>query len=171
MVKNLNYGIIGNCRSSALVSEQGSIDWCCLPDPDSPAVFARLVDYDKGGHFSIVTQNEYIINQTYQGNTNVLITSFTNEFNAFEIIDFMPRYMTEDGNYYNSPEIFRILKVLKGKPVVRVEYNPQLNFASAETKHVVHQDFIKSFTVKRSLRVGIPVHRHPFPADSGKTMD
>ncbi len=147
MIKNLNYGIIGNCKSSALVSEQGSIDWCCLPDPDSAAVFARILDYEKGGHFSIATQNEYLINQTYQGKTNVLITTFTNEFNSFEIIDFMPRYMTEDG-YYNSPEIFRIFKVIKGKPVIRFEYNPKLNFASSETKHEIHQGYIKSFTTE-----------------------
>lgn len=146
MINNLNYGIIGNCRSSALVSEQGSIDWCCLPDPDSPAVFARILDFEKGGHFNITTQNEYSVNQSYQGNTNILITSFSNEFNSFEIIDFMPRYKTEDGNYYNSPEIFRILKIIKGKPVVRIEYNPKLNFASSATKHEIQQGFIKSFT-------------------------
>jgi Domain of unknown function (DUF5911) len=68
MIKNLNYGIIGNCRSSALVSDQGSIDWCCLPDPDSPAIFARILDFDRGGHFSIHTQTEYAITQKYEGN-------------------------------------------------------------------------------------------------------
>jgi GH15 family glucan-1,4-alpha-glucosidase len=111
MVKNLNYGIIGNCRTSALVSENGSIDWCCLPDPDSPAVFGRILDDNKGGHFSVHTQNEYIVSQKYQGDTNIVVTTFTNENNTFEIIDFMPRYMTDQGNYYNAPEIYRIFKV------------------------------------------------------------
>ncbi len=148
MVKNLNYGIIGNCKSSALVSEQGSIDWCCLPDPDSPSIFARLIDHEKGGHFSIDTQNVYNISQNYYGNSNILITSFKNEFDAFDVIDFMPRYKTDDGYYYNSPEIYRILRVVKGKPVIRIEYFPKLNFAFAETKHEIQQNFIKSFTVE-----------------------
>jgi GH15 family glucan-1,4-alpha-glucosidase len=38
---NLNYGIIGNCMSAALISEKGNIDWLCLPHFDSPAVFSK----------------------------------------------------------------------------------------------------------------------------------
>ena len=148
MATNLNYGIIGNCRSSALVSEQGSIDWCCLPDPDSPAVFARLLDNDNGGHFSFQTQSGHIISQKYQRNTNILVTTYTNKSDAFEIIDFMPRYKTEGGKYYNSPEIFRIVKVVKGKPVIRTEYHPRLNFASSGTTHEIQQGYIKSFTTE-----------------------
>ena len=46
---NLNYGIIGNCRSAALISETGSLDWCCLPEFDSSSVFARILDEKKRG--------------------------------------------------------------------------------------------------------------------------
>ena len=146
MTQNLNYGIIGNCRTAALVSEHGSIDWCCLPDPDSGAVFAKILDSEKGGHFSIITQTEYSVTQNYEGNTNILITSFRNEASSFDIIDFMPRYKTEDGYYYNAPEIYRLIKVVKGHPVIRIEYEPRLNFASSVTAHEIQQDFIKSFT-------------------------
>ena len=48
---NLNYGIIGNCKSSALINEDSSIDWCCLPQFDSPSVFGRILDEKKGGFF------------------------------------------------------------------------------------------------------------------------
>lgn len=48
-MNNLDYGIIGNCRSAALVSKNASIDWCCLPKFDSASVFAKLLDEDKGG--------------------------------------------------------------------------------------------------------------------------
>ena len=41
---NLNYGIIGNCKSSALIYEDSSIDWCCLPQFDSPSVFGKILD-------------------------------------------------------------------------------------------------------------------------------
>ncbi|HEY9124877.1 MAG TPA: trehalase-like domain-containing protein, partial [Bacteroidales bacterium] len=51
-MNNLNYGVIGNCRSAALVSSTGSIDWCCLPDFDSPSVFAKILDKEKGGYMA-----------------------------------------------------------------------------------------------------------------------
>ena len=50
---NLNYGIIGNCKSSALINEDSSIDWSCLPQFDSPSVFAKILDDEKGGNFKI----------------------------------------------------------------------------------------------------------------------
>ena len=50
---NLNYGIVGNCRSAALIYYDASIDWCCLPNFDSPSVFANILDDEIGGHFNI----------------------------------------------------------------------------------------------------------------------
>lgn len=146
MGKNLNYGIIGNCRSAALVSENGSIDWCCLPEPDSQALFAGILDEENGGNFAIYPDGNYIISQKYHLNTNILITSFTADSDAFEIIDFMPRYKIGDNNYYNSPEIYRIIKVLNGKPAIRVDYNPKPNFASSKVRHDLLPDYIKSYT-------------------------
>ncbi len=145
---DLEYGIIGNCRSAALVSKTGSLDWCCLPDFDSPSIFAKLLDEKRGGHFSINPLGEYKISQQYQGNTNILITHFENELNAFDIIDFMPRYKTEEGNYYISPEIYRLIRPLKGKPRMCFDYNPKLNYAQYETTQEFSADSIKYFTVE-----------------------
>ena len=50
---NLNYGIVGNCRSAALINYDASIDWCCLPNFDSPSVFANILDDEIGGHFKV----------------------------------------------------------------------------------------------------------------------
>lgn len=30
-MNNLNYGVIGNCRTAALISEKGNIEWLCFP--------------------------------------------------------------------------------------------------------------------------------------------
>lgn len=50
-MNNLNYGVIGNCRTAALISQNGNIEWLCFPDFDSPSIFASMLDREKGGAF------------------------------------------------------------------------------------------------------------------------
>ena len=82
-MNNLNYGVIGNCRSAALVSDKGSIDWCCLPDFDSPSIFAKILDNEKGGYFSIAADEKYVITQKYLLSTNVLCTEYRSDEGIF----------------------------------------------------------------------------------------
>ena len=68
-----NYGIIGNMRTAVLVGMNGSIDWFCCPNFDSPSVFASILDDKKGGHFSIAPALGEVTNkQMYWPGTNVL---------------------------------------------------------------------------------------------------
>ncbi|MCB0436832.1 MAG: glycoside hydrolase family 15 protein, partial [Mangrovimonas sp.] len=92
MTDSLHYGIIGNCRSAALVSREGSIDWCCLPEFDSTSVFAKLLDDEIGGSFEILVDKSYTTSQAYIENTCILVTKFSNGRDTFEVHDFMPRY-------------------------------------------------------------------------------
>src|SRR5688500_10522509 len=82
-----DYAIIGNCRSAALVSKYGSIDWCCLPEFDSPAIFAALLDRGKGGYFSISPAGRYHSEQRYIGETNVVETIFTTDEGEVRLLD------------------------------------------------------------------------------------
>jgi GH15 family glucan-1,4-alpha-glucosidase len=145
-MNNLNYGVIGNCRSAALVSEMGSIDWCCLPDFDSPSIFARLIDNDKGGFFSIVVDEKYAISQKYLISTNVLITEFSSEEGIFEIIDFMPRYKLIDNEYFAPAEIYRYIKHISGTPTFRVKYCPKFNYASEEVSSITEDNYIRTYS-------------------------
>ena len=56
---NLNYGVIGNCCTAALISEKGSIEWLCFPNFDSPSIFAALLDREKGGTFGFEVSEDY----------------------------------------------------------------------------------------------------------------
>lgn len=144
MMNNLNYGVIGNCRSAALVSEKGSIDWCCLPDFDSPSVFARILDDEKGGSFSIEVNDSYTITQKYLARTNVLCTTFTSQEGSFELIDFMPRYKTTEIDYFTPAEIYRYIRLLSGAPIFKVKYCPLLNYARDEVCHSVQDNYIRT---------------------------
>ena len=143
-IQKLNYGIIGNCKTSALVKEDSSIEWCCLPQFDSDSIFCKILDKKIGGNFKIECDDSYRITQKYFKNTCVLKTNFSNGENEFEVIDFMPRFKKENGKYYTPPEVVRILKLIKGVPLFKVLYDPRLAFASGTTNTYVKENFIVS---------------------------
>lgn len=143
---NLDYGVIGNCRSAALVSATGSVDWCCLPDFTSSSTFARLLDGEKGGRWAFDFPGPVQTEQRYLGRTNILATRFESAEGAFEVLDFMPRYKTEDGHYHCPPDVVRLLRRLSGAPRLRVLYEPRLGYARFETRTVLDEGCLKSFT-------------------------
>jgi GH15 family glucan-1,4-alpha-glucosidase len=145
-MNNLNYGVIGNCRSAALISERGSIDWCCLPDFDSPSLFARLLDHEKGGYFSIVADDNYTISQKYLIGTNILCTEFRSPAGIFEVIDFMPRYKLIETDYFAPAEIYRYIKYISGTPAFRVSYFPAMNYAREDVANITEDDYIRTYS-------------------------
>ncbi|BAX78999.1 glycoside hydrolase family 15 protein [Labilibaculum antarcticum] len=148
---NLNYGVIGNCRSAALISEKGSLDWVCLPQFDSSSAFAKLLDENKGGSFEILPENATNIIQEYGKNTNILKTRFECVDGVFEVLDFMPRYVTDENNYYMPPDVVRFFRLVYGKPKFRIKYNPKLDYARNATENKVSGvEFLKSSTTSGS---------------------
>lgn len=145
---NLNYGIIGNCLTAALISKNGSIDWCCLPKFDSPSIFAKLLDEEKGGSFGFEVDDSYKISQKYLPKTNILVTHFESPDAAFEVRDFMPRYYNDNGKLNTPLVIIRYLVPLKGIPKFKVKYNPKIGYAKEETISRIKDGYIKSHTLE-----------------------
>lgn len=145
-MENIDYGVIGNCRSAALVSREGSIDWCCLPEFDSPSAFAKILDREKGGHFAILVKPGTIISQEFIRYTNILKTTFQNDEGIFEVIDFMPRYKTSDDEYFIPGEIYRYIRPISGKPSFVVDYEPRLNYARDQVAHVIQNNYIRTYS-------------------------
>ncbi|MFA6872959.1 MAG: glycoside hydrolase family 15 protein [Bacteroidaceae bacterium] len=144
-MKSLDYGVIGNCRSAALISKIGSIDWLCFPDFDSPSLFGRLLDDEKGGHFNIIVDPEYKITQTYRAQTNILCTRFKSKKATFDLLDFMPRYKTSLMNHYTPPEVYRFIRIRSGNPKIKIDYVPAMNYASEVTVNEnINEEFVRT---------------------------
>lgn len=132
-----DYGLIGNQRSSALVSHLGSIDFFCAPHFDSPTIFARLLD-KRGGHFSISPLNpdEEHGRTFYFPDACVIITRF-NHNGVSEVWDFMPLSQ----NLGHAP-IIRRLKGVKGNSELMLELCPRFNYAlDSHTTEPIHGGF------------------------------
>src|SRR5580658_2535025 len=85
-----DYAIIGDCRTAALISRDGSIDWFCCPRFDSEACFAALLGTNEHGRWSIAPREEARITRRYRPNTLILETHFETDDGAATLIDFMP---------------------------------------------------------------------------------
>jgi len=86
-----SYGVIGDCRSAAIISSNGALDWGSLPDFDSPAIFCRLLDARRGGYFQIAPSDTTITgSQHYLQRSNVLQTTFASDAGKVVLTDFMP---------------------------------------------------------------------------------
>lgn len=120
-------GLIGNCQTSGLVDKTGAISWLCLPRPDSPPVFGKLLD-EAGGSFSISPVGQFKSTQAYIPNTNILQTKFTyDDGSEFQITDFCPRF-EQYGRMFRPMSIFRIVELLKGAPTIKVSCHPVIGW-------------------------------------------
>lgn len=120
-----NYGLVGNCNISALISDKASIDWLCLPRPDSDPVFGKILD-PQGGAFSIHSSDEAELqsHQYYIENTNILVTELhLQNGDAFKITDFCPRF-EQHGRMFRPLSLFRIIEPIKGTPQIIVKCKP-----------------------------------------------
>ena len=145
-MRNLDYGIIGNCRSAALISKTGSVEWLCLPHFASPSTFAKILDENKGGYFNITPIETFETEQFYIPKTNILVTKYICASGVFELHDFMPRYRNEDGVYYTPPDIVRYIKHISGSVDVIINFEPKLEYAQPNTNIDVEAEYIKAYT-------------------------
>jgi GH15 family glucan-1,4-alpha-glucosidase len=129
------YGAIGNLRSVALVSRDGSVDWCCFPHLESPSVFASLLDRARGGRFSVAPALGRGTGQRYLEHTNILETVFETDRGRLVVTDFMPLAGSIDGCGGSRAEdaIYRIVRAEAGPVDIEVEWAPRLDYGRADT--------------------------------------
>jgi GH15 family glucan-1,4-alpha-glucosidase len=126
-----DYAVIGDTRSIALISRRGSIDWLCWPRFDAPSIFARLLDADKGGHFSIAPAVPFTATRRYVGETNVLETTFACGGGEATLLDLMPVLTEEEKRHRLTPfrQILRRVECVRGEVPIAVDFVPRPDYA------------------------------------------
>src|SRR5690349_22073822 len=109
-----DYALIGDCKTAALVSRRGSIDWLCLPRFDSPACFAALLGSPENGRWLLQPLGKARSTRRYRPHTLVLETKFEDSDGQVTLIDFMP--MNAAG-----PRIVRIVRGDRGVVAMRMD--------------------------------------------------
>src|ERR1035438_3563269 len=125
-----DYGIIGDCRSAALVSRDGSIDWLCWPRFDKPSIFAALLDRQRGGHWRVSPVGAATIERQYVPDSNVLETRFSNHSGSAVLTDLMPSSSRASRERILLPdhEILRKLTCVAGEWEFEIEFSPRADY-------------------------------------------
>lgn len=119
-------GMIGDGFTAALVAADGAIDWLCLPRFDSPSVFSRILDHDRGGSFAIrPAATGFESFQAYDPDTNVLETLFLTEGGGVRLIDSMP---WADDPRASIHEIHRRIDCTSGDIEVEIVFDPRFDY-------------------------------------------
>jgi len=135
-----DYALIGDGRSAALVSREGSIDWLCWPRFESPSIFARLLDVERGGSWSIRPCHPARISRRYVQDTNVLETTFESDGGTAVLVDLMTVASEDDKKVMLVPdhEIVRHLRCERGSVTFELRVDPRLDYGRAVTRTSTH---------------------------------
>ncbi len=123
-----DYGLVGDLRSAALISRQGSVDWMCLPRFDSPWVFGRLLDWQRGGFFQLAPAAEATAFRQYRTDSNVLETTWTQERCRMRVVDFMPVVANAHGQPPESVRLVRIVQPVSGALEWKLTFAPRFDY-------------------------------------------
>jgi GH15 family glucan-1,4-alpha-glucosidase len=118
-----DYALIGDCRTTALIGRDGSVDWLCWPRFDSAACFAALLGTVDHGRWLIGPKVPTLnVSRRYRRGTLVLETEFETSSGTAAIIDFMP---PGDG-----ADLVRIVTGLSGRVDFQTELLIRFNYGA-----------------------------------------
>lgn len=131
-MSNLDLGLIGNCRTSALIDRNAAIVWWCYPYFDSDPLCSALLQPAGGerrdGMISVLMEGGHPVEQCYERNSAVLLTRIADgQGNAIEVIDFAPRFYMF-GRMFSPAMLVRIIRKVAGRPRIALQIRPVVDY-------------------------------------------
>ena len=169
-----DYAIIGNTHTVALVGNNGSIDWLCIPRFDSGACFAALLGSPANGHWQIAPNAAVqSVRRRYRGATLILENEFVTESGAVVVIDFMPVAKRPQ-----RTDIVRIVRGLRGAVPMRMDLSVRFDYGHIVPWITRYNHAIRAIAGPDALELKTPVPMHirnlaavsEFTIESGQTI-
>ncbi|RYY17865.1 MAG: glycoside hydrolase family 15 protein, partial [Alphaproteobacteria bacterium] len=149
---------LGDGRSVALVGADGSVDWWCVPNMDSTALFDRMLDPEQGGRFSVTPIEPFTVERRYRPDSNVLEQTFSTVSGKARVTDSL-----NSGISGRLPwsELARRIEGLEGSVGFRIEMRPgrRRNHASPWREGSPHGDVLHVDGVIAAFRADDSVTR------------
>lgn len=126
------YGLLADGHSAALVGTDGSVDWWCRPRFDSPAVFCRLLDHERGGRCRVGPVGRFGTSRRYVGPTAVLETTFDAAGGSMQVTDLLVPPRITAGPVGST--LLRLVEGLAGEVEIEIRFDPTFDYARVATR-------------------------------------
>ncbi len=152
--QSLELGLVGNGSFGALFDAQARLVWCCLPAFDGDPAFCELLQPElDGGFWAIELDGMQRSEQAYDKNTAILRTILHDgNDGVVEVVDFAPRWR-QHGRFYRPVMLARRVRVLSGRPRVRVRIRPLADWGARVPEHTWGSNHMRFLLPGMVLRV------------------